>query len=341
MRPLLSKIIDPSQAVFVPHRWITENVVLAQEVVHSFKQMKKKKGSVGFKLDFHKAYDCLEWDFIATVLKGFGFDQKVVQLIHQCISTVNFTPLLNGYKSASFTTFRGIRQRDPLSPYLFILCSELLDRLINREVVNGSIKGVTLAPNAPIISKLSYADDVILFCGARISEVARLMECVDKFCGWSGLIVNRDKFGIFTSKGVHPQFIRQIMSQWGFKLLPKDSKYLGLPLFLSANKSKDLAFIKEKLEARVCGWKGKCLSWMGRATLIKPVAQATPIYGMSAFKFLKKNYVLIWMLFVESFGGALRMRAINSIPLWRGQICASHCVKVGLALDSLKASMKR
>ncbi len=212
----------------------------------------------------------------------------MVQLIHQCISTVNFTPLLNGYKSASFTTFRGIRQRDPLSPYLFILCSELLDRLINREVVNGSIKGVTLAPNAPIISKLSYADDVILFCGARISEVARLMECVDKFCGWSGLIVNRDKFGIFTSKGVHPQFIRQIMSQWGFKLLPKDSKYLGLPLFLSANKSKDLAFIKEKLEARVCGWKGKCLSWMGRATLIKPVAQATPIYGMSAFKFLKK-----------------------------------------------------
>lgn len=204
MRPLLSKIIDPSQAVFVPHRWITENVVLAQEVVHNFKQMKKKKGSVGFKLDFHKAYDCLEWDFIATVLKGFGFDQKVVQLIHQCISTVNFTPLLNGYKSASFTTFRGIRQRDPLSPYLFILCSELLDRLINREVVNGSIKGVKLAPNASIISKLSYADDVILFCGAKISEVARLMECVDKFCGWSGLTVNQDKFGIFTSKGVHP-----------------------------------------------------------------------------------------------------------------------------------------
>ena len=107
----------------------------------------------------------------------------MVQLIHQCISTVNFTLLLNGYKSASFSPFRGIRQRDPLSPYLFILCSELLARLINREVVNGSIKGVKLAPNAPIISKLSFADNVILFCGVRISEVSRLMECVDKFCG--------------------------------------------------------------------------------------------------------------------------------------------------------------
>jgi hypothetical protein len=60
MRHLLSRIIDPSQSAFVSHRWITENVVIAQEVVHSFKQKKRKKGFVGFKLDFHKAYDCLK-----------------------------------------------------------------------------------------------------------------------------------------------------------------------------------------------------------------------------------------------------------------------------------------
>jgi hypothetical protein len=60
-----------------------------------------------------------------------------------------------------------------------------------------------------------------------------------------------------------------------------------MPLFLSANKTRDLAFVKEKVEARIRGWKGKCLSWMGRATLIKSVAQATPIYGMSIYKFPK------------------------------------------------------
>jgi hypothetical protein len=69
---------------------------------------------------------------------------------------------------------------------------------------------------------------------------------------------------------------------------PKDVKYLGLPLFLSTNKSKHLAIVKEKLESHVSGWKCKCLSWMGRATLIKFVAQAAPIYGMAAFKFPKK-----------------------------------------------------
>ncbi len=60
LRPLLHRIIDPAQAAFVPNRWITENMVLAQEVVHSFKKSKKRKGSVGFKIDFHKAYDSLE-----------------------------------------------------------------------------------------------------------------------------------------------------------------------------------------------------------------------------------------------------------------------------------------
>ena len=279
----MAKVIDPAQSAFVPNRWIVENMVLAQEIVHSFKNGKKKKGLVGFKLDFHKAYNCLEWDFIITVLKALGFDQKATNLIYQCISTVSFTLLLNGGKSASFSSTRGIREGDPPSPYLFILCGEVLARLINREVGGRLISGAKLAPGAPSISSLFYADDVLLFCGAKIEA---LMHCIDKYCGWSGQSINRDKSGIFVSKGVHTQFIQQVKNQWGIKQLPKDVKYLGLPLFLSANKSKDLAFVKDKLEARVCGWKSKCLSWMG-ATLIKTVAQASPIYGMSAFKFPK------------------------------------------------------
>ena len=131
IRPLPSKIIDPSQAAFVPNCWIAENVFLAQEIVHSFKKSKRKKGSIGFKLDFHKAYDCLEWDFIIKVLGALGFNQNVSNLIFQCISPVRFTLLLNGSKSISFSPSRGIRQGDSLSPYLFILCSEVLARLID------------------------------------------------------------------------------------------------------------------------------------------------------------------------------------------------------------------
>uniref|UniRef100_A0A2N9J1A1 Reverse transcriptase domain-containing protein n=1 Tax=Fagus sylvatica TaxID=28930 RepID=A0A2N9J1A1_FAGSY len=134
---------DGSQAAFVPGRWIAENVALAQEVVHSFKSSKKKHGSVGFKLDFHKAYDILEWNFILAVLRNLGFDQRFITLIYQCISMVSFTLLLNGSRSVKITPERGIRQGDPLSPYLFILCNEVLARMLNREVDRGLLRGLS------------------------------------------------------------------------------------------------------------------------------------------------------------------------------------------------------
>ena len=130
-------------------------MVLAQEVVHTFNQSKRKKGNVGFKLDFKKAYDSLEWDFILAILKVVGF--------YQCISTVQYTILLNGTKSSSILPSRGLRQGDPLSSYLFILCADVLARLVNREVERGAIKGVKVSPGAAAISQLFYADDVILF----------------------------------------------------------------------------------------------------------------------------------------------------------------------------------
>jgi hypothetical protein len=265
-------------------------VALAQEVVHSFKSSKKKHGSVGFKLDFHKAYDILEWNFILAVLRNLGFDQRFITLIYQCISTVSFTLLLNGSRSVKITPERGIRQGDPLSPYLFILCNKVLARMLNREVDRGTVKGVKLVVGAPSISKLLYFDDVLLFCGAKIAEVEVLMNYVDKFCSWSSQSLSKDKSGIFVSKGVHVQFTRQVKHMWGIKQLASNVKYLGVPLFLSHNKTRDFSFVKEKLESQINGWKCKSLkslSWSGRATLIKYVALATPIYNMSTFKLPK------------------------------------------------------
>ena len=157
----------------------------------------------------------------------------------------------SGCKSSTFTPSRGLRQGDPLSPYIFILCSEVLSKLIHREVVRGTIHGVKLTPEAPGISSLLYADDVLLFCGANAREVEAILQCVDKYCAWSGQSVSCEKSGIFISKGVHRQFIQQVKQQWGFKQVSQGAKYLGTPLFLSKNKSNDFAFVKEKLEAHI------------------------------------------------------------------------------------------
>ena len=257
--------------------------LIAQEIVHTFKNTKRKKGFLGVKLDFQKAYDRLEWNFLLAVLKAFGFCGKFIQLIHQCISTVQFTLLLNGSKVSNFCPSRGLRQGDPLSPYLFITVGEVLCRLINRETSQGCLSGVKVAGNALLISKLLHADDVIFFCKAKLSEVISLKGCIEKFCNWSGQCVSLDKSRIFWSKGVHPQFLHQIKSIWGLKKLHQKTKYLEVPLFVSSKRKEDFHYVKERLESKISSWKCKNLSWMRRATLIKFVAQAAPMYTMSTF----------------------------------------------------------
>ena len=94
-----------------------------------------------------------------------------------------------------------------MSSYLFILCSDILAKIINREVDRGSIQGVKLGPAAPPITKLFYADDVLLFCRAKIREVDVMMKYIEKYCQCSGQSISIAKSGLFVSKGVHKQFM--------------------------------------------------------------------------------------------------------------------------------------
>jgi hypothetical protein len=112
---------------------------------------------------------------------------------------------------------------------------------------------------APAITKLFYADDVMLFCNAKMSEVRALRGifsyalCLNQYCDWSGQSINMEKCGIFSSTGVHAQFLSQIKNLWGLKKLHQGASYLGVPLFLSKNRNKDFAYVKEKIEARTAG----------------------------------------------------------------------------------------
>ncbi|KAL0010720.1 hypothetical protein SO802_005828 [Lithocarpus litseifolius] len=199
---LIPKKKDPAQVAFVPNRWINENVVLAHEIVHTFKHTRKKKGYLGIKLDFQKTYDRMEWSFLIAVLKAFGFSSNFTKLIHQCLLSVEFTLLLNGGQCLSFLPSQGLRQGDPLSPYLFILGSEVLLRLLNREVSQNRLSGVKVSNTALPISKLCYVDDIILFCKAKSAEIAILKSCLEKFWSWLGQRISMEKSCCFPSKGI-------------------------------------------------------------------------------------------------------------------------------------------
>ena len=112
-----------------------------------------------------------------------------------------------------------------------------------------------------------------------------------------------------------------------------------MPLFYSSNKSKDLSFVYENLEAQIKSWKSQSLSRIGRTTLIKSVAQFTPLYSVATVKF-PKAFVIRWTLSLESFSGTHIRMEIGFILLWHGQIYASLSLMEVLGLDHLNASMK-
>ncbi|PKI59585.1 hypothetical protein CRG98_019994 [Punica granatum] len=106
-KSLLGKIISPNQTAFIEGRWINENGLLAQEILHTVRKTKARRGWVGMKIDFLKAFDKLEWSFINKILEKLGFHLTFISWIYQCISTTTFSILLNGSPYDHFSPSRG------------------------------------------------------------------------------------------------------------------------------------------------------------------------------------------------------------------------------------------
>ena len=100
----------------------------------------------------------------------------------ECVSTVESAVLVNGGRTENFNPSKGLRQGDPMSPYLFILCQEVLSRLIDRELLKGNFSGVKMNRGGPDISHVMYADDIMLFSKANVREVEALNGCLEKYC---------------------------------------------------------------------------------------------------------------------------------------------------------------
>jgi hypothetical protein len=129
---ILPDVISPNQSVFVPGRMITDNTLVAYEVFHFFNQSNSKKGYMGIKTDMAKAYDRVEWSFLQKTLETMGFSKKLTDTIMRCVSSVSFSILLNGNPTIPFKPQMGLRQGDPLSPYLFIICANVFSGLITK-----------------------------------------------------------------------------------------------------------------------------------------------------------------------------------------------------------------
>jgi hypothetical protein len=164
LKHVLNKCISANQSAFVPGRSILDNAMAAIEVVHFMKSKTRGKlGEVALKLDISKAYDRIDWEYLRGIMCKMGFSTQWISWIMMCVETVDYSVIVNGNIVGPIIPGRGLRQGDPLSPYLFIICAEGLSALIRQAEARGDIHGTKICRNAPIISHLLFADDCFLF----------------------------------------------------------------------------------------------------------------------------------------------------------------------------------
>jgi hypothetical protein len=162
LRPLLQDIIGPYQSAFIPGRLITDNALIAFECIHSI-QTGSRGDFCAYKLDMAKAYDRVDWRFLEGVLVKLGFHSKWIRWVMMCVTTVRYSVRFNGHLLDSFSPSRGLRQGNPLSPYLFLFIADGLSTLIRHEIESASLWELHICRRGPSISHLLFADDCLLF----------------------------------------------------------------------------------------------------------------------------------------------------------------------------------
>ncbi|XP_074299929.1 uncharacterized protein LOC141631111 [Silene latifolia] len=284
VKKFLADVVSVNQSAFTPGRLISDNVLIAFELFHHMKNSKSKDGHMAIKLDMAKAYDRVEWDFLDRVLRVMGFDGCWVDRVMGCVTTVSSAVLINGNVKEFFRPGRGLRQGDPLSPYLFILCAEVLSNMLRKSVEEATLHGIRIAQHAPVISHLLFADDSIFFLKACEEEAAKVSEILRAYERASGQLVNLDKTTVSFSRGVSEERQVSIAGCLAVQRVEFQERYLGLPTIIGRSKKPITDIVRNKLLKRLQGWRGKTLSKAGREILIKAVANSLPTYVMSIFK---------------------------------------------------------
>nr|XP_027089582.1 uncharacterized protein LOC113710661 [Coffea arabica] len=288
LKKVIALCISSSQSAFVPGRQIVDNIILAHEIMHFLKS--KRKGNTAFmtlKLDMAKAYDRVEWKFVGRMMLKMGFCPIFVRWIMSCMSSVSYSFNINGERVGYVKPSRGIRQGDPLSPYLFLFCSEGLSNLMARAIEDRQITGLKLSRNGPVLSHLFFADDSLFCCKAHPQEARAMQRILAKYELASGQCINYDKSAAFFSRNCSRQHRRQTCEKMNNIREANNGKYLGLPLVITASKKQVFAYIVDKAKSRMQGWKHNLLSHAGKEVLLKSVVMALPNYTMSCCRLPK------------------------------------------------------
>ncbi|RVX16394.1 LINE-1 reverse transcriptase-like [Vitis vinifera] len=224
------------------------------------------------------------WQIDRRSLTKDGIWESWMEWIWWCISTAKFSILVNGVPAGFFPSSKGLRQGDPLSPYLFVMGMEVLSALIRRAVRGGFVSGCSLKGRGGLVMEVShllFADDTIIFCEAKKEYLTSLSWILAWFEAASGLRINLAKSELIPIGEVEE--IEEMAVELGCKVGALPSVYLGLPLGANHKAISMWDGVEERMRRRLALWKRQYISKGGRITLIKSTLASIPIYQLSFF----------------------------------------------------------
>ncbi|KAJ9561158.1 hypothetical protein OSB04_006318 [Centaurea solstitialis] len=281
IKEFLGVLVDPNQSAFIPNRQISDNVLLAQELMRGYHRQRGTR-RCAFKVDIQKAYDTVNWNFLEEILKRFGFHPCMICWIMKCVRSASFTIRVNGDHHGFFQGMRGIRQGDPLSPYLFTLVMEVLTLLVRRKVMESDQFRYHPKCEKIGLTHLCFADDLLMFCYGDLNSVTVLKNALLEFSRVSGLKPSLEKSTSFLGNVVGRNR-EEILNILPFKLGSLPVRYLGVPLLSNKLFHKDCLALIDKVKRRILDWKNKWLSFAGRLQLINSVLSSISVYWASMF----------------------------------------------------------
>jgi len=272
----IPKLIDLDQTGFIKGRSISENFIYAMELVqHCHKQ---RLSTLVLKLDFAKAFDSVNWASLLHILQCRGFPTTWCSWIQHILTTSKSAILLNGCPCNWFICKRGLRQGDALSPYLFLLVADVLQRLIK---FDGGVRHPASDEHPCLV--IQYADDTLIVLRADEQDVQRLKQLLDQFADATGLAINFHKSTVVPMH-VPDRDMPSFLATLGCRRDQFPQTYLGMPLSNVKLNLNAFAPLIDRTDRYLGGWQAALLNSMGRAVLVNSVLDSALIYILSAMQ---------------------------------------------------------
>lgn len=281
---VMPNLVDDYQNAFFPGSIMVDNCYMAPELnAHVRKNIKGKHSAAILKVDLSKAYDRVRWDFIQATLSAMKFPEVWISRIMECISMVNYSVLVNGEPSCSFRPKVGLRQGDPLSPYIFILCMEVFSKKMSLLQYKRKLTGLRVAKRASSISHLFFADYALFYFKARVASCKTMRKCIDSFCDFAREMINFDKSTIIFSPNTSLEVADNLSSLLGVKTDSALGLYLGCLMDIDGRTTTGLRSIHDKILSKLSSWKFLHLNQTGKIILINGILAALSANVMAMY----------------------------------------------------------